>query len=85
MKTKKEPFLALILSLIVPGVGQFYNGDMNKGFIMLGAAVACMVLNFTIIGMILGIPGGIAVWIWSMYDAYKSAQKINTELEGAGA
>ncbi|MEW6308075.1 MAG: hypothetical protein AB1492_03425 [Bacillota bacterium] len=85
MKTQKEPYLALLLSFIVPGVGQFYNGDMNKGFIMLGTAVACMILNFTIIGLILGIPGGFAVWVWGMYDAYKGAQKVNAELDGAGA
>jgi len=36
----KSPGLAWGLSFLVPGVGQFYNGDNTKGFLFLGGAVA---------------------------------------------
>jgi TM2 domain-containing membrane protein YozV len=31
----KEPGVAAVLSLIVPGVGQFYNGDFLRGLFWL--------------------------------------------------
>ena len=59
----KEPALALILSLFIPGVGQFYNGDTKKGLLMLGLAV---VGAFIIIGWLVAV-------IWSTIDAYQVA------------
>ena len=40
-KRKKNPILALILSAILPGLGQIYNNQLSKGFILVA-------LNFTI-------------------------------------
>lgn len=63
--TGKNPWVALVLSLVIVGVGQFYNGDYKKGALML-------------IGGILGfaLTGGLVTlgfWIWSMIDAYQVA------------
>jgi TM2 domain-containing membrane protein YozV len=33
--TRKDPGLAAVLSLIVPGVGQIYNGDFLRGIFWL--------------------------------------------------
>ncbi|MEM9906501.1 MAG: zinc ribbon domain-containing protein [Cyanobacteria bacterium P01_D01_bin.44] len=62
----KEPTTALILSLIVPGfaIGQFYNGDIMKGVVML---VGTVILSFTVV-----VPLGI--WVWSSIDAYQVAK-----------
>ena len=61
----KTPVLATILSLLIVGLGQFYNGDTKKGAIMLGVAI------------ILGIVSAGIVWlafaIYSAYDAYQVA------------
>ena len=61
----KTPILATILSLLIVGLGQFYNGDMKKGAIMLGIAI------------ILGVVSAGIVWlafaIYSAYDAYQVA------------
>jgi len=63
----------LILSFIFPGSGQVYNGETGKGIgIFLGTILG------TIIGaFILFIPG-IIVWLYGIYDAYTTAQKMNT-------
>jgi TM2 domain-containing membrane protein YozV len=57
--------LAAILSAVIVGVGQFYNGDVKKGAIMLVGAV------------ILGAATAGALWlalaIWSAIDAYQVA------------
>jgi len=36
----KSPVLSFVLSWLLPGVGQFYNGDTGKGFIQLVGAAA---------------------------------------------
>ena len=56
----KSPGTALLLSIIFPGGGQFYNGQAGKGILVL--------FTFWI--------GGIT-YIWSLFDAYSSAQRIN--------
>jgi TM2 domain-containing membrane protein YozV len=56
----KNPALALFLSIIFPGGGQFYNGHAGKGFLVL--------FTFWIFGI---------TWVWSWFDAYGSAQRIN--------
>ena len=61
----KSPPVALILSLLIVGLGQFYNGDMKKGAVMLGGAVigGAVTLGLVWIGMM----------IWSAIDAYQVA------------
>jgi TM2 domain-containing membrane protein YozV len=63
--TGKSPVLAAFLSLIIVGVGQFYNGDTKKGALMLAIA------------LVFGAATGGLLWlglaIWSAVDAYKVA------------
>jgi TM2 domain-containing membrane protein YozV len=61
----RNPAVALILSLVIVGVGQFYNGDNKKGAIMLGGALVAGVLTAGL--------GWVAVAIWSAVDAYRVA------------
>ena len=64
---EKSPLLALFCSLIIPGLGQVYNGKTARGMsIFLG----------TLIGLLLIIPG-LIVWIYGMYDAYSMAKKMD--------
>lgn len=44
--SKKEPAVAFLLSLIVPGAGQFYNGENGKGALLLGTAAVGLTLFF---------------------------------------
>ncbi len=62
----KNPRKALLLSLIpVPGIGQFYNGDVMKGVFMLVGAFVLLVTPLI---------GYLAIWIWSVVDAYQVAK-----------
>jgi len=63
---RKEPGLALLLSLLIPGLGQIYNGDVGKG-------IAFMIAFFVLIW----IGVGIVFWIWAMIDAHQVATNIN--------
>jgi TM2 domain-containing membrane protein YozV len=63
---EKNPVLALILSLIIVGLGQFYNNDWKKGLLMLGGTI------------LLSVPTGGLAWlgfgIWSVIDAHMVAK-----------
>lgn len=40
----RNPALAFLLSLLMPGVGQIYNGQVVKGGIILGIVLVCLVV-----------------------------------------
>lgn len=66
----RNPVLALILSGIVVGVGQFYNGDHKKGALMfLGAVLAGFFTSWAC-----GV-GWFGIAIWSAIDAYRVASR----------
>src|SRR4026208_2093997 len=54
--TGKNPPVAMILSILIPGVGQFYNGDMKKGAVMLAAAIVGGVITVGLVWL------GILIW-----------------------
>ncbi len=69
----KSPAISVIASFFLPGLGQFINGDTNKGVAMLAAYLGSFVLMVILVGFITA-P---IIWIWSMVDAYQSAQAWN--------
>lgn len=71
----KNPTLAAILSFLISGVGQIYNGEVVKGVII----IAVQVVNVLLMGLIVGFITWPAVWIWSIYDAYQVAKRVNNE------
>jgi TM2 domain-containing membrane protein YozV len=73
MRERKSPGLAAVLSVIFIGLGQIYNGQIGKGigFIIIG--IVFVALMFVLIGFIL-YP---LFWIYNIYDAYKTAERIN--------
>ncbi|MCL7413959.1 MAG: hypothetical protein M8353_10160, partial [ANME-2 cluster archaeon] len=70
---EKNPGIAAIASFFIPGLGQIYNGEIGKGilFIIVGGIFA--LLMAVLIGFIL-YP---LFWIYNIYDAYKTAERIN--------
>lgn len=46
LESEKNPAVAFVLSFLLPGGGQFYNGEHKKGYIMLGGALGGVVLMF---------------------------------------
>jgi TM2 domain-containing membrane protein YozV len=55
---------------IINGGGQLYNGDVAKGAIIFDVQIVNVMLMFVLIGF-LTFP---LVWLYSVYDAYKTAQ-----------
>lgn len=65
-----SPLLALVLSFFIPGLGQFYTGQMIKAIVLFVLAVIFAALSTIVIG----IPFYLLVWLYSMYDAYTAAK-----------
>lgn len=83
----KEPWLAVVLSLCLSGVGQIYAGRVLRGIILILIHVLLFFLclwSWLIpkcdvlisISLILVI---IAVIIWNLFDAHKCARKANSQ------
>ena len=72
VKHMANPILAAILSFLIPGLGQIYAGDMQKGLIFIVILIVLMIAAFftgfltSIINLIFS--------IYAAYDAYKLAQ-----------
>ena len=65
---RKDPTLACLLNLLLLGTGHIYLGRTAKGLLILAVGVA--------VGMIVW-PATVLVVIWAMYDAYKTAKKMD--------
>jgi len=72
----KNPGLAAVFSFFYMGLGQIYNGQLYKGIAFLIAYSISWLLMFLLIGL-LTTP---ILWIYGIYDAYKSAEKINLDI-----
>ena len=75
IRAAKSPGVAVVLSFLLAGLGQIYNGQIGKGLAFMIAYLCSLVLMWVLIGFILA-P---ILWIWSMVDAYKTAERINAQ------
>ena len=76
----KNPGLAAVFSFFYMGLGQIYNGQIGKGIAFLVAYSVSWLLILVVVGLITT-P---ILWIYGMYDAYKSAEKINRDMAARG-
>jgi hypothetical protein len=76
---QKNPYLALGLSTLLPGLGQFYNGQPGKGVLHLvllfGSFVAAA--EYQGIPEEVGLVGMFGTYVWSMIDAPLTAKRLN--------
>lgn len=95
----KDTALALILSLIIPGIGQVYCGKVARGITILIVSillVPILYLGYAILfvetesdmvlltGLLVACVVSLAFWIWNIVDAYNTAKEYNTYLTNNG-
>lgn len=73
---QKNPGAAAVLSFLMPGLGQIYNGQIG-----IGLAFMLLVWPMAVASIFVGIGLIIApvVWIVGIWDAYNKAEKYNQE------
>ena len=69
----RNPIIAAVLSLIVAGLGQIYNGQILKGVLFIVAQIINGLLLYVVIGFIT-MP---LVGLWAVIDAYVVARRHN--------
>lgn len=74
----RSPILAAVLSLVLSGLGQIYNGEVIKGVIFIVAQLINAALTTILIGWIL-MP---IVGLWAIIDAYVTAKRNNRRAAG---
>jgi len=67
---KKNPQTAAIASFFIPGLGQVYEGERP--------IVGLFWLGGTIVGLLFCLIPGIIVWIYGIYNAYHTAELMNS-------
>ena len=70
---EKSPFLAVLVSFFIPGAGQCYTDQWKKGIALFVLAVISAILCIIVIGII----PLLIIWVYSMYDAYHAAIRID--------
>ena len=88
--SEKSQFFAGLLSFFIPGVGQFYNGDVGGGFLYLGCNIICNSVWMSSIKtddygdtyidqsqFTIGFIGALVVNISSIVNASQGAKKVN--------
>jgi len=76
MPERRNPLVALSLSVLVPGLGQLYNKEAAKGLVIIGSCLGLGSLIYSQSGLnrITFTLALLLVWIGAIADAYKSAQ-----------
>jgi len=71
----KNPGIAAVLSFFYCGLGQIYNGQIAKGI----GLVVIYAISLILISVVVGVVTTPILWIYGMYDGYKTAEKFNRE------
>lgn len=81
---QRKPFVALFASLVIPGLGQLYNGDLNKFFVMYAISLSIDIwllftsILFTTFGLIIGIITHLSYRIFVAFEAFTKTQSIKS-------
>ena len=84
----RNPLVAIVFSFLFPGWGQWYNGKTWDGLQFFGAFWGSNILmfifltllstqGFAAIAVVMLSVVIIGIWVFGMYDAYKTAERIN--------
>ena len=83
----RQPWLAALASLVLPGFGQLYNGDLNRAiWLFLSFALLCipavalvalyLPARLMLPCLLLGLVLALAVWGYAVWDAWRGARSL---------
>ena len=81
----RQPALAALMSMLLPGLGQLYNGEANKAiwlflvfavWVVPGMALVALYLPDALMlpALVTGLAATLATWCWGMADAWRTAR-----------
>lgn len=83
----RNPWVALAMSLVLPGFGQLYNGELNKAIWLFlavaflsipGIALVALYLpdGWMIPALVLSLLSALTLWLFGMVDAWRRAKAM---------
>ena len=83
MASRKKPLIALVLSLILPGLGQAYNREVVKGIIIACACLALAIGSTWLSGLkqVSAALTLLIVWVSAILDGYMGAKVSGQPLD----
>jgi len=79
-RRRSSPFVATLLSMIVPGLGAAYNGQTSKAIVHFAIYASFFQMATLTDAMPFFILGVVATWLFAAVDACRSAQLIRSGL-----
>lgn len=97
----KSAGAATLLSLLVPGGGQMYAGEVGNGLLYLGTTIAAPIVGLYLAeaayancdydcdydtgSVTYGVVFGASTWLWSVLDAGDAARRTNAKMARTAA
>jgi signal peptidase I len=88
---RRKPLLALLAALLMPGLGQLYNGQINKGFFVLLTFISSVPLSalaslylsehLLLILLILGVLCAFGAYGYGLVDSYRVARQLGKDYQ----
>lgn len=78
VKRRTSPVIATLLSLVCPGLGAAYNGQMTKAIVYFMAFVGLFQMAVLTSGMPLFVFGFLGMWVFGAFDSWRTAQMIRS-------
>lgn len=79
---EKSPAIAALLSFIIVGAGQVYNGQIAKGIVFFVGMWFVAIFAVFFFWLLIPLFAPLALWLYNIYDAYDQAQKLNLKHSG---
>lgn len=79
VRKRTSPFVATLLSMICPGLGAAYNGQMVKAIVYFAVFVGLFQMAI-LTGMAMFVFGFIGMWFFAALDSWRTAQMIRSGL-----
>ncbi len=83
----KDPSSAAAMSMLHPGLGQIYNGDIRKGIALIMSniisLILCILISLAIhwvFGLLLLLISLGSLWVFGIWDAYNYASQFNERI-----
>ncbi len=78
IKRQTSPFVAVILSLVCPGLGAAYNGQTTKALVYFAIFVGLFQMAILTGGMPLFVLGFLGIWLFAALDSYRTASLLRS-------
>jgi hypothetical protein len=75
-----SPWVALLLSFVMPGLGSAYNGQTTKALVHFAMFASCIQLAAVTNALAFFVLAAVGVWLFAAVDAFRTAQLIRAGL-----